>query len=144
MNAIYDDLTTKWFENHPGREVTVVQCPTCGLFYLPELGHECEAPKKMLKHSASIMSNEKVCFICGTTDRLHRHHVFHQRGNRDVSEREGCWCYLCFRHHDDYSKDSVHNNPAFQICLQKFCQYLWEEKNGSREKFIETFGRSWL
>ena len=144
MNSLYDQKTDDWFKNHPGVEVTVVQCPTCGKFYLPELGHECGVVKVATKHSDSIISNEKVCFICGTTVNLHRHHVFHQRGNRDISEREGCWCYLCMKHHDDYSKDSVHNNPPFQIMLQKFTQKLWEDKNGSREKFIETFGRSYL
>ena len=145
MESVYDAKTLEWLQNHPGVEVTVVQCTTCGKFYLAELDHECSGPKEEETVSESIISNEKVCFICGTTLNLHRHHVFHQRGNRDVSEREGCWCYLCMRHHDDYSKDSVHNNPPFQIMLQKFTQKLWEDKNGgSRERFIETFGRSYL
>lgn len=94
--------------------------------------------------SESIIDNTKECFICKTTFNLHRHHVFHQFGNRDISEREGCWCYLCMRHHDDYSFDSVHNNPSFETTLKKYCQHLWEEKNGGREKFIKTFGKSYL
>lgn len=93
--------------------------------------------------SDSIISNEKRCFVCGTTLNLHRHHIFHGR-NKDNSEREGCWVYLCFHHHDDYSKDCVHNNPAFETTLKKFCQYIWEEKNGSRDDFREIFDKSYL
>lgn len=93
--------------------------------------------------SKSIISNEKQCFICGTTLDLHKHHIFYGYSNRQVSEREGCWVYLCSAHHN-MSDEGVHFNMPFSITLKKYCQEKWEEKNGGRAKFIQTFGKSIL
>lgn len=38
-----DERTKKWFESHIGEESTVARCEKCGMFYKPELGHECKA-----------------------------------------------------------------------------------------------------
>ena len=43
----YDELTEKWFKEHPDTETTVMRCDDCGLFYKPSLGHKC----KMAKYS---------------------------------------------------------------------------------------------
>ena len=91
----------------------------------------------------SIMSNEKECFVCGTPLDLHRHHIFYGVANRIISEKEGCWCYLCGKHHN-MSNDGVHHNYAFNITLKKYCQEKWEAKNGDRNDFIRVFGKSYL
>ena len=91
----------------------------------------------------SIMSNEKECFVCGTPLDLHRHHIFYGMANRIISEKEGCWCYLCARHHN-MTNDGVHHNYAFNITLKKYCQEKWEAKNGDRKDFIRIFGKSHL
>lgn len=94
--------------------------------------------------SESIICNDKECFICGTTFDLHRHHIFHQFGNRDKSEQDGCWIYLCMHHHDDYSKECIHNNPQFEQVMKMFCQYVWEQEKGTRDEFRDRFGKSYL
>jgi hypothetical protein len=91
----------------------------------------------------SIISNEKECFICRTTYSLHKHHIFFGYGNRQISDEQGCWVYLCARHHN-MSDEGVHFNTPFDIMLKKYCQEKWEEINGNREKFIKTFGKSYL
>ena len=91
----------------------------------------------------SIMSNDRECFVCGTPLDLHRHHIFYGMANRIISEKEGCWCYLCARHHN-MTNDGVHHNYAFNITLKKYCQEKWEAKNGDRKDFIRIFGKSYL
>lgn len=40
--------------------------------------------------SKSIMQDEKVCYITGRTDHLHKHHIF-GGGRRKISEKWGLW-----------------------------------------------------
>jgi len=91
----------------------------------------------------SIISNNPECLICKTTLDLHRHHVFYGTGKRQISEKYGCWVYLCARHHN-MSSDGVHYNKALDKELKQRTQLKWEELNGTREDFIKTFGRSYL
>jgi hypothetical protein len=42
------------------------------------------------------------------------------------------------------SDEGVHFNTPFDIMLKKYGQEKWEEINGNREKFIKTFGKSYL
>lgn len=42
MNVRFDKNTSEWFKHHTGEETTVVECPYCGLFYKPILGHSCD------------------------------------------------------------------------------------------------------
>lgn len=91
----------------------------------------------------SLISNEKECLICKTTKNLHRHHIYAGLGQRDLSEKHGCWVYLCANHHNA-SKWGVHNYKPLDINLKRRCQIAWEEKNGDRDEFIKVFGRSYL
>lgn len=91
----------------------------------------------------SLISNEKQCLICGATEAVHKHHIFYGTGNRNISEEQGCWCYLCAYHHN-MSNNGVHFNKNLDIKLKRFCQRKWEENNGNREQFIKTFGKSYL
>lgn len=91
----------------------------------------------------SIVSNTKACYMCGRTSELHKHHIFYGTANRKVSEREGCWVYLCAHHHN-LSKFSVHMNTSVDEWLKRKTQRIWEDKNGGREAFIRAFGKSYL
>lgn len=91
----------------------------------------------------SIVSNEPKCLICGTTNNLHRHHIFFGTANRKKSEKDGCWCYLCSRHHNG-SENSVHYNHAMDRNLKKSTQRRWEAVYGTREDFIKRYGKSYL
>ena len=90
----------------------------------------------------SILSNERECFRCGTTLNLEKHHVYGGRGRRDISEKYGCWVYLCMNHHTGDS--GIHREKEFDDAMKRRCQRAWERRFGSREDFIKTFGRSYL
>ena len=91
----------------------------------------------------SILSNEPVCFICGTPLGLHKHHIFSGNGRRQKSERWGAWVYLCGYHHN-MSPAGVHNDRERDLWLRRIGQQAWEKEHGTREDFIREFGKSWL
>lgn len=59
-----------------------------------------------------------------------------------MSEKFGCWCYLCGRHHN-LSGIGVHENKEFDRKLKAFCQRKFEEVY-SRDEFRRYFGSSYL
>lgn len=91
----------------------------------------------------SIISNEPVCYRCGTPFDLERHHIFSGNGRRQLSEKFGLWVYLCPKHHT-FGPEAVHNDKALDLTLRKMGQQAWEDRYGTREDFIKVFGRSWL
>ena len=93
--------------------------------------------------SKSIISNDKKCLLCGTTVNLARHHVFYGSANRKISERDGCWVWLCTRHHN-MSDAGIHFDRKFDLEVKRMCQTEWEKQYGNREDFISTFGKSYL
>lgn len=94
--------------------------------------------------SNSILSNEKECYCCATTLNLHRHHIFYGMANRKLSEKDGCWVYLCASHHN-MGTYGVHNgNRRLDVLLKKECQERWEAIYGTREEFIKRYGKSYL
>ena len=90
----------------------------------------------------SIICNEKRCFICGFYLQVDRHHCFHGTANRKLAEQDGCWVYLCHKHHT--GGDGVHDNMPFDEMLKKFTQLKWEERFGDRNDFIKRYGKSYL
>ena len=91
----------------------------------------------------SIISNKKICIICGTPLDLHKHHVFYGTSNRKNSERYGCWVYLCSRHHN-MSDEGVHFNKELDNFLKKASQLMWEKEYGTREEFMQIFSRNYI
>lgn len=91
----------------------------------------------------SIISNDQRCVFCQTTKGLHRHHIFFGRGRRELSEKYGCWAYVCGAHHN-LTNMSVHMNKVMDLSLKELCQAEWEKTFGSREDFIKIFGRNYL
>ena len=91
----------------------------------------------------SLLSNERECFMCKTTEGLHKHHVFFGTGRRKLSEQDGCWCYLCAKHHNA-SDAGVHFNKGLDLFLKRICQKKWEAVHGTREDFIRRYGRNYL
>ena len=91
----------------------------------------------------SIISNEYRCFVCGRPTNLHRHHIYGGVGRRELSERYGCWCYLCPRHHN-MSQDGIHSNSVLNHKLRALCQKKLEDSGWTRERFIKTFGRNYI
>lgn len=92
----------------------------------------------------SIISNERVCYVCGTSLNLHRHHIFFGTANRKKSEEDGCWCYLCARHHN-MSNFGVHFNHDLDIKLKQECEKKWLETNEKDiDDFIKRYGRNFI
>ena len=75
---------------------------------------------------------------------VHIHHVFN--GNRkQASEKYGFLVPLHPTLHTS-GPDSVHRNPnkGLDLRLKRECQTYYEEHYGTREQFIEIFGKSYL
>ena len=47
----------------------------------------------------SIISNERVCYLCGSYANLQRHHAIHGWANRKLAEDDGLWVWLCMDCH---------------------------------------------
>lgn len=78
---------------------------------------------------------------------LHIHHCFPGVGRRGVSDREGCWVYLCGPHHN-MSNHGVHFDRRLDLEIRRRCQTAWERHEGiddpEHKRFIATFGCSYL
>lgn len=92
--------------------------------------------------SKSLLSNEKVCFRCGTPLNLHKHHIY-SNAFRNKSEKYGCWVYLCFDHHVGNEGVHTHAGTQYWNYLKKICQSEFEAKYG-RELFLKEFKRDYL
>lgn len=91
----------------------------------------------------SIIQNEKACYICGTTQNLHLHHIFFGSANRRLSDADGCVVYLCQRHHTGAA--GVHGNRKIDLSLKTKCEKAWLEHYGKTiEDFIKRYGRNYL
>lgn len=90
----------------------------------------------------SILSNERECLVCGAPYHLHKHHIFYGTANRKLSEKYGCWCYLCARHHN-MSNQGVHSNKVLDNKLKQEAQRAFE-KAYPNEDFLSIFGRNYL
>ena len=93
--------------------------------------------------SKSLISDDKFCIICGTRLNIHRHHIYEGSGRRKLSEKYGCWCYLCAKHHN-MSNEGIHFNKKLDLKVKQKCQEVWESQFGNREDFIKVFGKSYL
>ena len=92
----------------------------------------------------SVISNERYCLVCGTPFNLERHHIFFGNPRRKLSEEYGFWVYLCAEHHRGTS--GVHGNKGHELDqgLRRMAQTIWEKDYGTRDEFIEKFGRNYL
>ena len=90
----------------------------------------------------SIMQDEKVCYITGSTEGLHKHHIFFGTANRKHSEEYGCLVYLRADWHN-LSNYGVHFNKKLDLRLKRECQTRFEELYG-HEKFMALFGKNYL
>ena len=91
----------------------------------------------------SVLSNERECLRCKTTQNLHVHHIFNG-AYRKKSEKYGYWCYLCFECH--VGSRGVHTTiPGrhYWNTLKGQCQEDFE-KTHTREEFIKVFGQNYL
>ena len=89
----------------------------------------------------SIVSNERRCLICHATHRIRTHNVFYGDGIEKLSEKYGCWCYLCVRHHN--SEVGAHFNTALDRKLKEHTQRRFNEVYPELD-FLQIFGKNYL
>lgn len=90
----------------------------------------------------SIISDEKKCFICGSTQNLECHHIF-EGSLRKASEKYGLKVWLCARCHR-YADGQIRHNPTPEIdrslkaLAQKRFTEVYPEIN-----WLRVFHRNW-
>lgn len=92
----------------------------------------------------SILQNEKVCYITGQTNNLHKHHIFFGNPGRKISEEQGFWVYLAGWLHNG-SNEAVHgkNGHELDLMLKQHAQRKFEETH-SRKEFMVLIGKNYL
>lgn len=94
----------------------------------------------------SLYSDEPECWIC-RSPMVHLHHIYPGTGRRGVSDREGCWVYLCPYHHN-MSDHGVHFDKELDAFFRSDCQRRWEQREGisdpEHKDFIALMGRNYL
>lgn len=91
----------------------------------------------------SVVQDQKECLVCGTNQGLHLHHIFYGTSNRKQSDKYGLTVWLCGPHHN-LSNDGVHFNRDLDLTIKREAQHKFEEIYGTREFFIQEFGKSYL
>lgn len=91
----------------------------------------------------SVIQKQKMCLVCNTPYNLHEHHIFEGTANRRMSEKFGLKVFLCARHHN-MSNEGVHFNKELDLSIKQLGQKYFERHYGSRDYFIEKFGKSYL
>jgi hypothetical protein len=90
-----------------------------------------------------IQRDMESCFICGTKQDLHLHHVIFGTANRKNSDKYGLTVWLCVHHHTG-AKRSVHQDYAMNLEVKRYAQKYFEENIGTREEFIKIFGKNYI
>ena len=92
--------------------------------------------------SKSIMQQDKVCYACGSTINLHRHHCI--RGpHRKKAEADGLWVYLCADHHLHPIYGVHGRNYLLDRVLRIEAQKAYEAKYG-HEAYMKRYHLNWL
>ena len=92
----------------------------------------------------SIMQTEKVCYITGQTNNLHKHHIYFGNPGRRISEENGFWVYLAGWLHNQ-SEHGVHGKYGHELdlLLKTHCQMKYEETH-TRKEFMALIGKNYL
>ena len=91
----------------------------------------------------SILQDEKVCFLTGSTENLDKHHIYFG-GNRKISDKNGFWVWLRHDYHiADSPNRTPHNDREVDLWLKAECQMEFE-KTHTRDEFLKLIGRSYL
>ena len=103
------------------------------------------ATEKKGSHTWSILTGkDKRCFVTGRTSCLQKHHIFHGHGKREISDRNGFWCYLVPEKHLA-GLGGLHATPGNGLdrALKCICQREFEKAH-TREDFIALIGKNYI
>lgn len=89
----------------------------------------------------SLLSNERVCYRCGTTLNLQKHHIYNG-GLRKLADAYGCWVWLCMDCHvGSRGVHTTHGGRVYWDSLKAECQRKFEEEY-THEEFMKLFRRN--
>ena len=92
----------------------------------------------------SLISNKKQCYICGTTNNLHFHHIMFGK-NRKKADKDGLTAYLCYEHHEGTNGVHGKNGHELDLKLKKIAEQKWlEYYNKTIDEFINRYCRNFL
>lgn len=96
----------------------------------------------------SLLQDKKCCYVCGTTNNLHYHHIFEGVANRKKSDEDMMGVYLCGYHHN-LSNAGVHFNKTLDLKIKRQAEKIWiktycDEEEDGIEKFISRYGINYL
>lgn len=91
----------------------------------------------------TVLQDKKECFFTHTTIGLEDHHIFFGTANRKLSEKRGLKVWLSSEYHRN-GPNAVHKNRKTDLQLKEMAQQYYEKHYGTRQQFIEEFGKSYL
>ena len=89
----------------------------------------------------SILQRDKVCYLCGRTSTLERHHIFAGVANKPLSEKYGLWVWLCHNCHT--GTDGAQYDPSKNLLLKRDAQFEFERTH-SRAEWMQIFRKNYL
>ena len=92
----------------------------------------------------SIISNANHCYLCGRKENLHTHHVLYGTANRKKADEDGLTIKLCPSCHTAIHNPTTKFDKWTAKALKEIAQEKWEDRYGSREEFIERYGKNYL
>lgn len=99
----------------------------------------------MAKRLKSVFTDDMDhCFITGSSD-IERHHIFggYSSKSRQYSEEDGFIIPLA-RHLHPNGAQASEEGRKLDIQLKQMAQRYYEEHYGTREQFIQRYGKSWM
>lgn len=91
--------------------------------------------------SKSIVQHGEMCFLCGRTAGLERHHIFGGVANRPLSEKYGLWVWLCHECHT--GTEGAQYIKSKNIQLKRLAQIAFEARH-SHDEWMEIFRKNYL
>ena len=89
-----------------------------------------------------LQGREKVCYITGRVDNLHKHHIF-SGPRRAASDKYGFWVWLTADIHN-VRPESVHRNGwELRRRIQKDCERAFL-KDHTMAEWMEMIGKNYL
>lgn len=95
----------------------------------------------MANKKSELTDNMECCFVCGSPY-IQIHHCFFG-AKRPISDKLGYILPLCMEHHTA-GRNSPHKNREVDLTYKRLAQTHYELTRGSRNDFIQLFGKSYL
>ncbi len=87
-----------------------------------------------------IQEQEDQCYLCGYTQSLEKHHVWHGSANRKLADEDGLTVMLC-----GFCHRLLHDRGQNDRYLMEEGEKAWLRHTGkSIEEFIERYGKNVL